>query len=189
MFIAYQKQRGILYARLMESYREDGRIRKRSGPNLGRVIDKELGIYQSRERGVFTYTRQVMPYVVYYPLSLMSREKDRDLIFFQPLGRRRQFFAQVQFQQVTLHKPVHGRRILRRNLRGKQPEADVVYTSQRVFCHHQLIFTQRHDTGPAAVCPVTALQRGGQLPQDVAGVSGRLGGEREHGRQAKKEGQ
>ena len=55
MFIAYQKQRGILYARLMESYREDGRIRKRSGPNLGRVIDKELGIYQSRERGVFTY--------------------------------------------------------------------------------------------------------------------------------------
>ena len=53
MFIAYQKQRGIEYARLMESVRVDGCVKKKSGPNLGRVLDKERGIYQSKERGIF----------------------------------------------------------------------------------------------------------------------------------------
>ena len=55
MFIAYQKQRGIEYARLMESVRVDGCVKKKSGPNLGRVLDKERGIYQSKERGIFTF--------------------------------------------------------------------------------------------------------------------------------------
>ena len=55
MFIAYQNQGGIEYARLAESYRENGKIKKRLGDNLGRVLDKKRGIYQSRARGVFTF--------------------------------------------------------------------------------------------------------------------------------------
>ena len=32
-----------------------GCVKKKSGPNLGRVLDKERGIYQSKERGIFTF--------------------------------------------------------------------------------------------------------------------------------------
>lgn len=62
MFIAYQKQRGIEYARLMESVRVDGCVKKKSGPNLGRVLDKERGIYQSKERGIFTFDLKTNTY-------------------------------------------------------------------------------------------------------------------------------
>ena len=62
MFIAYQKQRGIEYARLMESVRVDGCVMKKSGPNLGRVLDKERGIYQSKERGIFTFDLKTNTY-------------------------------------------------------------------------------------------------------------------------------
>lgn len=39
----------------MESVRVDGCVEKKSGPNLGRVLDKERGINQSKERGIFTF--------------------------------------------------------------------------------------------------------------------------------------
>ena len=59
MFIAYQKQRGIEYARLMESVRVDGCVKKKSGPNLGRVLDKErgrAGISMSEPRMLSTFS-------------------------------------------------------------------------------------------------------------------------------------
>ena len=73
MFIAYQKQRGIEYARLMESVRVDGRVKKKSGPNLGRVLDKERGIYQSKERGIFTFDLLTRHQISGRPLQRIGR--------------------------------------------------------------------------------------------------------------------
>jgi hypothetical protein len=54
MFIAYDIKNGIEYAKLCVSTR-DGRKILKDYTNLGRVLDKERGIYKNRERGVFTY--------------------------------------------------------------------------------------------------------------------------------------
>ncbi|MFA6816530.1 MAG: transposase [Lentisphaeria bacterium] len=54
MFIAYTTKNGILYATLMTSKRKNGKVEKTTC-NLGRVLDKERGIFQNRKRGVFIY--------------------------------------------------------------------------------------------------------------------------------------
>jgi len=54
MYIAYDIKKGIKYAKLCISTRDGENILK-NFTYLGRVLDKERGIYQSRERGVFTY--------------------------------------------------------------------------------------------------------------------------------------
>ncbi len=55
MFIAYNKKDGSVYAHLAVSKREGKTVRSIRIATLGRVLDKERGIYRSRERGVFTY--------------------------------------------------------------------------------------------------------------------------------------
>jgi hypothetical protein len=52
--ITYDIKDGVEYARLCQSIRHGQKVDKTS-VNLGRVIDKEKGIYKSRERGVFIY--------------------------------------------------------------------------------------------------------------------------------------
>jgi hypothetical protein len=54
MFIAYDTKNGVLYAKICTSKRTGNSVTK-SYINLGRVLDKEKGVYQNRERGVFTY--------------------------------------------------------------------------------------------------------------------------------------
>ena len=54
MYIAYDVKNGIEYAKLCVSKREGEAVLK-DYTNLGRVLDKERGIYRNRERGVFTY--------------------------------------------------------------------------------------------------------------------------------------
>jgi hypothetical protein len=54
MYISYDIKKGIEYAKLCVSTR-DGEDVLKDFTNLGRVLDKEHGIYRSRERGVFTY--------------------------------------------------------------------------------------------------------------------------------------
>ena len=54
MFIAYDIKNGIEYAKLYVS-RRDGDDVLKDYTNLGRVLDKERGIYRNRVRGVFTY--------------------------------------------------------------------------------------------------------------------------------------
>ena len=54
MFIVYQEKNGIEYATLTKSIRKGATVSKEY-INLGRVIDKEKGVYQNRKRGVFTY--------------------------------------------------------------------------------------------------------------------------------------
>lgn len=55
MYISYSMSNGYLYAQLAESARDGHSISKTYIANLGRVLDKEKGIYRNRERGVFTY--------------------------------------------------------------------------------------------------------------------------------------
>ena len=54
MYIAYDVKNGVEYAKLYTSKRDGTRTYK-DHSNLGRVLDKERGIYQNRERGIFAY--------------------------------------------------------------------------------------------------------------------------------------
>ena len=61
MHIIYHQVGCATYARLAESYREGNRVMKRT-TNLGKVIDKENGIYQNRDRGIFKFDIATMEY-------------------------------------------------------------------------------------------------------------------------------
>ena len=53
---SYQKKGNYTYAKIPgESYRENGRVKKRNAIYFGRVIDKENNVFFSKERGLFTY--------------------------------------------------------------------------------------------------------------------------------------
>lgn len=51
MFIAYRSCDGKLYASLVESVRNENTVERQYLDNLGRVLDREKGIYRNRERG------------------------------------------------------------------------------------------------------------------------------------------
>jgi len=61
MHIVYDIKNGNEYAKLCTSTRAGKSILK-DFTNLGRVLDKDAGIYKSRERGVFTYDLQTGKY-------------------------------------------------------------------------------------------------------------------------------
>ncbi len=55
MYINYNTVNGIEYGTLTSSVRSGRKVGKGEQIYLGRVIDKERGIFKSRERGLFTY--------------------------------------------------------------------------------------------------------------------------------------
>jgi len=55
MYINYKTKGSIEYAMVVTSIRKGNTVVKDKTLYLGRVIDKEAGIFKSRERGVFTY--------------------------------------------------------------------------------------------------------------------------------------
>ena len=56
-FIRYMtKSNGHEYASLLDGVRDGSKVNQQYLGNLGRVIDKESGVFQSRERGTFRYT-------------------------------------------------------------------------------------------------------------------------------------
>lgn len=61
MHITYDIKGGVEYAKLCKSTREGKDVRK-DYTNLGRVLDKDAGIYRSRERGVFCYDLETDTY-------------------------------------------------------------------------------------------------------------------------------
>ena len=63
MYIGYDVKNGIKYAKLCKSTRINGKV-KTEQKSLGRVLDESKGIYQSRERGIFTYDLQTDSYGV-----------------------------------------------------------------------------------------------------------------------------
>ena len=76
MHIFYHESNGVLYARLGRSVRNGDKVSKES-INLGRVIDKEKGIYKSRERGVFQYDLETDTYT-----SISAPEGGAGEVFF-----------------------------------------------------------------------------------------------------------
>lgn len=76
MFIAYRKVRGIVYAYLDRSYRDENKNVKKEMTSLGRVLDKERNIFRSRERGVFTYDIKTGKYGA-PPEDFVDRTVDR----------------------------------------------------------------------------------------------------------------
>jgi hypothetical protein len=61
MFIAYDIKNGIEYAKVCKSIRAGKNVNK-DYLNLGRVLDKEQGIYRNRERGVYAYNLETNTY-------------------------------------------------------------------------------------------------------------------------------
>ena len=55
-YFKVKKDSEIIYASLVESVRENGKVRQKQIAQLGRVIDQENGIFKSRERGTYKYT-------------------------------------------------------------------------------------------------------------------------------------
>ena len=55
-FIRYQKKQDRTYAQLMDALRVDGVKRNLYIGNLGIVLDKEQGVFKSKERGVYSFT-------------------------------------------------------------------------------------------------------------------------------------
>ena len=55
MYINYNTVNGIEYGTLTSSVRNGSKVGKSDQVYLGRVIDKERGIFKSRDRGLFTY--------------------------------------------------------------------------------------------------------------------------------------
>lgn len=55
MYINYKLKDGIEYAMVVHSVRNGNTVTKDKPLYLGRVLDKERGIFKSRERGVFSY--------------------------------------------------------------------------------------------------------------------------------------
>jgi len=55
MFIAYDIKSGVEYAKICTSIREGKKVKK-TYTNLGKVLDRELCIFQNRKLGVFTYS-------------------------------------------------------------------------------------------------------------------------------------
>jgi hypothetical protein len=56
-FIRYMtKSNGTEYASLLDGVRDGSKVKQQYLGNLGRVIDKEGGVFQNRERGLFRYT-------------------------------------------------------------------------------------------------------------------------------------
>lgn len=56
MYIAYTTKKGNEYATITSSVRDGEKVVKGESVNLGRVLDKDRGIYRNRERGVFTFS-------------------------------------------------------------------------------------------------------------------------------------
>lgn len=81
MFITYTKKNGNLYARIDVSKRKGKTVVKET-TNLGRVLDKEKGIYKNRERGIFTYDLNTNTYGTVDDdfVDPMKKEKKEELI-------------------------------------------------------------------------------------------------------------
>jgi hypothetical protein len=80
MHIGYDVKNGVEYAKLCVSHR-DGERTWKDYVNLGRVLDRDRGVYQNRERGVFTYNLDTNTYGK-APADVVSprRKKSKELL-------------------------------------------------------------------------------------------------------------
>ena len=86
MAIEYRMKNGIEYALISKSIRVGAKIGKGPRTNLGRVIDKEKGIYKNRERGIFMYNPLTDEYTrvpadfLEPPIQRKKKYRDREIL-------------------------------------------------------------------------------------------------------------
>ena len=72
MFIGYDRRGGCEYAKICKSERVDGKV-KTTQVHLGKVVDKEKGVYMNRSRGLFTYDLATNTYgVPDFPVAMKA---------------------------------------------------------------------------------------------------------------------
>lgn len=98
MYIAYSIKKGMEYATLTSSVRDGEKIRKGKSVNLGRVLDKERGIFRSRERGVYTYNLETDQYGV-APADFVEPAKRRKGKYIKD-GRKKRSLLVLQFGDI-----------------------------------------------------------------------------------------
>ena len=87
MFIVFQDKNGYEYATLTKSIRKGSKVEKEY-TNLGRVIDKERGIYKNRKRGIYTYDPDTDTYGV-CPEDIAESGNNRRGPYYTVDGKRR----------------------------------------------------------------------------------------------------
>ncbi len=55
-FIRFQTKQGKTYAQLIDAIRVDGEKKNVYVESLGIVLDKERGVFRSKQRGVYSFT-------------------------------------------------------------------------------------------------------------------------------------
>lgn len=101
MFIAYTMKRGVEYATLTESVRKGEKVGKGNSVNLGRVLDKERGIYRNRERGVFTFCLKTLTYGP-APADFQEPPKRRRGNYIKD-GRKKRSLLVLQFGDIFFY--------------------------------------------------------------------------------------
>lgn len=101
MYIAYSIKKGNEYATLTSSVRVGEKILKGESINLGRVLDKERGIFRSRERGVFTYDLETDQYGT-APADFIEPAKRRKGKYIKE-GRKKRSLLVLQFGDIFFY--------------------------------------------------------------------------------------
>ena len=86
MFITYQNKNGFEYATLTKSIRNGDKVTKEY-TNLGRVINKERGIYKNRKRGIYTYDLETGVYGI-CPEDVVDTKNNRRGPYYSIEGKR-----------------------------------------------------------------------------------------------------
>lgn len=93
------KSNGAVYASVYESYRDGGKVKTRRLETLGRVLDKEKGIFQTRGNKIFQYTiengRNDNP--EYYPEEELVPDKEKLILDFGDTWFLRQYIMSLPF--------------------------------------------------------------------------------------------
>ena len=101
MYIAYTIKKGNEYATLTSSIRDGEKVLKGESINLGRVLDKERGIFRSRERGVFTYDLKTDQYGT-APADFVEPAKRRKGKYIKD-GRKKRSLLVLQFGDIFFY--------------------------------------------------------------------------------------
>lgn len=101
MYIAYSIKKGNEYATLTSAVRDGEKVLKGESVNLGRVLDKERGIFRSREHGVFTYDLKTGQYGT-APADFIEPAKRRKGRYIKD-GRKKRFLLVLQFGDIFFY--------------------------------------------------------------------------------------
>lgn len=101
MYIAYSIKKGNEYATLTSSVRDGAKVVKGESINLGRVLDKERGIFRNRERGVFTYDIRTGQYGT-APADFIEPAKRRRGKYIKD-GRKKRSLLVLQFGDIFFY--------------------------------------------------------------------------------------